>query len=155
MAIAPLPNKPLLRDLVTDIAPPKARTATDPEAGKREVVSSESPPASATVGGILHQPPFGPDHPFRHRRRGALCGGKDDAEQIALENFLSLFRIVPVCGAIAKLGGLYEHDYGPSHGIGLADAVVAATAAMEDAELKTLNIKHCPMFKSIEPAYRR
>ena len=82
-------------------------------------------------------------------------GGKDDAEQIALENFLSLFRIVPVCGAVAKLGGLYKRDYGPSHGISLSDGVVAATAAMEDAELKTLNIKHYPMFKGIVPAYRK
>ena len=82
-------------------------------------------------------------------------GGKDDTEQIVLENFLSLFRLIPVNGDIAKLGGLYKRDYGRSHGVGLADAIVAATATLEDAELKTLNVKHYPMLQSIEPAYRK
>ena len=82
-------------------------------------------------------------------------GGKDDVEQVVLENFLSLFRVVPVSGDIAKLGGLYKRDYGRSHGIGLADAIVAATAALEDAELRTLNVKHYPMLHPIEPAYRK
>ena len=82
-------------------------------------------------------------------------GEKDDMEQAVLENFLSLFRVVPVSGDIAKLGGLYKRDYGRSHGVGLADAIVAATAALEDAELRTLNVKHYPMLHPIEPAYRK
>ena len=82
-------------------------------------------------------------------------GGKGDTEQSTLERFLSLFRIVHVTVAIARLGGLYKRDYGRSHGIGLADAVVAATATLENAELKTLNVKHYPMFNAIQPAYRK
>ena len=82
-------------------------------------------------------------------------GGKGDTEQSTLERFLSLFRVVPVTSAIARLGGLYKRDYGKSHGIGLADAVVAATATLENAELKTLNVKHYPMLNAIEPAYRK
>ena len=82
-------------------------------------------------------------------------GGKDETEQTALERFLALFRVVPVTAAIARLGGLYKRDYGKSHGISLADAVVAATATLENAELKTLNVKHYPMFNAIEPAYRK
>ncbi len=81
--------------------------------------------------------------------------GKDDTERVVLENFLSLFRVVPVSGDIAKLGGLYKRDYGRSHGVGLADAIVAATATLEDAELKTLNVKHYPMLQTIEPAYQK
>ena len=38
--------------------------------------------------------------------------GKDDTEQVVLENFLSLFRVVPVNGDVAKLGGLYKRDPG-------------------------------------------
>ena len=72
-----------------------------------------------------------------------------------LKSFLSLFRVVPVSGAIAKIGGLYKRDYGKSHGVGIADAIVAATAMLEDAELKTLNVKHYPMLTNIEPAYRK
>ena len=82
-------------------------------------------------------------------------GGKGDAEQVVLENFLSLFRVVPISGDVAKLGGLYKRDYGRSHGVGLADAIVAATATLEGAELKTLNVKHYPMLQDIEPAYRK
>ena len=66
-----------------------------------------------------------------------------------------MFRGVPVTSAIARLGGLYKRDYGKSHGIGLADAVVAATATLENAELKTPNVKHYPMLNAIEPAYRK
>ena len=82
-------------------------------------------------------------------------GGKEDREQTVLERFLSLFRIVPVSGGIAKLGGLYKRDYGKAHGVGIADAIVAATATTEDAELKTLNVKHYPMLRNLEPAYRK
>ena len=82
-------------------------------------------------------------------------GGENDTEQSTLERFLSLFRIVHVTAVIARLGGLYKRDYGRSHGVSLADAVVAATATLENAELKTLNVKHYPMFNAIQPAYRK
>ncbi len=83
------------------------------------------------------------------------AGVKGDAEQAALENFVSLFRVVPVSGEIAKAGGLYKRDYGRSHGVGLADAILAATAEAENAELKTLNTKHYPMLKGLRPAYKK
>jgi len=83
------------------------------------------------------------------------AGVKGDAEQAALENFVSLFRVVPVSAVIAKAGGLYKRDYGKSHGVGLADAILAATAEAENAELKTLNAKHYPMLKGLRPAYKK
>jgi predicted nucleic acid-binding protein len=83
------------------------------------------------------------------------AGVKDDAEQAALQNFVSLFQIVPVSAEIGKAGGLYKRDYGKSHGVGLADAILAATAEAENAELKTLNIKHYPMLKCLRPAYNK
>jgi hypothetical protein len=83
------------------------------------------------------------------------AGVKGDAEQAALEDFVSLFRVVPVSVALAKAGGLYKRDYGMSHGVGLADAILAATAEAEDAELKTLNRKHYPMLKGLRPAYTK
>ena len=84
-----------------------------------------------------------------------FAGVKGDAEQAALENFVSLFRVVPVSAEIAKAGGLYKRDYGKSHGVGLADAILAATAEAENAELKTLNTKHYPMSKGLRPAYKK
>ena len=83
------------------------------------------------------------------------AGVKGDAEQEALENFISLFRVVPVSAEIARAGGLYKRDYGKSQGIGLADAILAATAEAENAELKTLDTKHYPMLKSLKPAYKK
>jgi len=84
-----------------------------------------------------------------------FAGVKGDAEQAALQNFISLFRVVPVDATIGKAGGLYKRDYGKSHGVGLADAILAATAEAANAELKTLNTKHYPMLKGIKPAYKK
>ncbi len=83
------------------------------------------------------------------------AGVKGDAEQAALEDFIALFRVVPVSAEIAKAGGLYKRDYGKSHGVGLADGILAATADAENAELKTLNRKHYPMLKGLRSAYRK
>ena len=83
------------------------------------------------------------------------AGVKGDAEQAVLEDFISVFRIVPVSAEIAKAGGLYKRDYGESHGVGLADAILAATADAEKAALKTLNTRHYPMLKGLRPAYRK
>ncbi|CAB5098294.1 Toxin 1, PIN domain [Olavius algarvensis associated proteobacterium Delta 3] len=83
------------------------------------------------------------------------AGVKGEVEQAALHRFISLFRVIPVSAEIAKIGGLYNRDYGKSHDMGLADAILAATAKTENAELKTLNIKHYPMIKGLFPAYKK
>ncbi len=83
------------------------------------------------------------------------AGVKGDAEQVALDNFVSIFRVVPVSAEIAKAGGLYKRNYVKSHGVGLADAILAATADAENTELKTLNTKHYPMFKNLRTAYKK
>jgi predicted nucleic acid-binding protein len=84
-----------------------------------------------------------------------FAGVKGETEQTVLENFVALFRVVPVDTGVAQAGGLYKRDYGKSHGVGLADAIVAATAEAEEAELKTLNIRHYPMLKGLQPAYKK
>jgi len=83
------------------------------------------------------------------------AGVKGESELTVLENFVSLFRILPVTSEIAKTGGLYKRDYGKSHGVGLADAIIAATCDAENVELKTLNIKHYPMINGLKPAYKK
>jgi len=84
-----------------------------------------------------------------------FAGVKGSAEQGTLEEFVSLFRVVPVSAEIAKAGGLYKSKFGKSHGVGLADAILAATVEAENAELKTLNTKHYPMLKGLTPAYKK
>ena len=83
------------------------------------------------------------------------AGVKGDNELAVLDNFISQFRVVPITSKIAKAGGLYKRDYGKSHGVGLADAILAATAENEKARLKTLNVKHYPMIRSLKPAYKK
>ena len=82
-------------------------------------------------------------------------GVRDDAELKTLDDFISLFRVIPVTAELARAGGLYRRRYRASHGVGLADAVIAATADAEGAALKTLNVKHYPMFKGLKPAYSK
>lgn len=79
--------------------------------------------------------------------------GKDEMQ--TLDNLVSLFRIVPVSREIARAGGIYRQTYARSHGVGLADAIIAAAAESLHAELRTLNTKHFPMFKNLRPAYNR
>ncbi len=86
------------------------------------------------------------------------AGVRGDArseEQVALAEFLTSVRVVPISAEVARLGGLYKRDFGKSHGVGLADAIIAASAMLEDADLATLNTKHYPMLEGIQPAYAK
>ncbi|MEI7901694.1 MAG: type II toxin-antitoxin system VapC family toxin [bacterium] len=83
------------------------------------------------------------------------AGVKGAAEQAALDAFVSLFRVIPVTQELARAGGLLKRDYGKSHGVGLADALVAASAQAENASLLTLNTRHYPMLKGLRPAYAK
>jgi predicted nucleic acid-binding protein len=83
------------------------------------------------------------------------AGVRGSDELVTLDNFVALFRVIPVSSAIARMGGLYMKDYAKSHGVGLADAIIAATADVENAELKTLNTKHYPMIKGLNPPYTK
>ncbi len=53
-----------------------------------------------------------------------------------------------------RKGGLYRRDYGPSHGVGLADALIAATAELHQAKFVTLNARHFPMVE-VEVPYSK
>jgi len=81
------------------------------------------------------------------------AGVKNDDERQKLDDFVDLFPVLPVTSGIARTGGLYKRDYLKSHGVGLADGLIAATAETHDADLKTLNIKHYPMIKGLKPPY--
>jgi predicted nucleic acid-binding protein len=83
------------------------------------------------------------------------AGVREGAERIALEQFLSVFNVIPVDYAIAANGGLIRRDYGKSHGVGLADAIIASTAEFRNAELVTLNKKHFPTLSNIVTPYHK
>ena len=83
------------------------------------------------------------------------AGAKGAQEEATLGDFISLFRVVPVTTEIAKTGGIYKRDFGKSHGLGLADAIMAATAQTENADLRTLNTRHYPMLRHLNPPYKK
>jgi predicted nucleic acid-binding protein len=49
--------------------------------------------------------------------------------------------------------GSVKRDYGPSHGTGLADALIAATARDTESALVTLNERHFPMLSDVLVPY--
>jgi hypothetical protein len=74
-----------------------------------------------------------------------FAGVRGDEEERSLWQLLLAFDAVPVSEKVARTGGLYRRDYGPSHGTGLADAIIAATAAETGAKLVSCNRRHFPM----------
>ncbi len=74
-----------------------------------------------------------------------LDGGvREGRERVVLEGFLKGVTVVPLDLVIAIRGGLIRRDYRKSHGVGLSDALVAATAETLSATVVTLNRKHFP-----------
>jgi len=83
------------------------------------------------------------------------AGVRGEEELNTLDSFLATFPVIPVSAEMARRGGLWKHEYYASHGVGLADAIVAATAESQGAELKTLNTKHYPMLSGLRPPYAK
>ena len=83
-----------------------------------------------------------------------FAGVGGDEEERSLRQFLLAFDAVPVSEKVARTGGLYRRDYGPSYGTGLADAMIAATAAETGAKLVSCNRRHFPMVEITVPYER-
>jgi len=58
---------------------------------------------------------------------------------------ISLFETIPVDAGIVDLGGELFRSWHPSHGIDVADALLAATVMKTGGKITTLNRKHFPM----------
>jgi hypothetical protein len=83
------------------------------------------------------------------------AGVREGRERTELDSFISQCNIVAVDRRIAERGGLLLRQYRPSHGTGFADAIIAATAEVEQAQLVTLNQKHFPMLSDVLVPYRK
>ncbi len=83
------------------------------------------------------------------------AGVREGAERAKLDSFIRAFEVVPVNQEIAVRGGLYRRDYIKSHNVGLADALIAATAEIRQAALVTLNSKHFPMLAKVVVPYQK
>ena len=71
-------------------------------------------------------------------------GVREGAERQALDELLSTLEVLELNTAIAAKGGLLKRDCGRSHGVGLNDALIAATALAHGLQLCTLNVEHYP-----------
>ncbi len=82
-------------------------------------------------------------------------GVRDGAEREVLDCFIDLMEIVAITPAIAKQAGLWRRDYGKSHGTGIVDALIAASASSSGSTLVTLNPKHFPMLEEVLVPYSK
>jgi len=73
-----------------------------------------------------------------------LSGARPGEEQI-LRDFLDAFERISLDDQIAEGAGRYMSLYRRSHGINIADAIIAASALARGAVLYTLNDRHFPM----------
>lgn len=83
------------------------------------------------------------------------AGVREGRERKFLDEFSDTLTVVDVNDEIARLGGLFRRDYFKSHGVGINDAIIAATAELEDRMLVTLNEKHFPMLRNVQVPYQK
>ncbi|MDN5796013.1 MAG: PIN domain-containing protein [Intrasporangium sp.] len=86
--------------------------------------------------------------------RFELLAGVRPSELTALETFFLAFDWVPVTEDIARRAADYARAYRRSHsGVGAADYLIAGTVAVLDMQLLTTNVRHFPMFESLQAPY--
>jgi hypothetical protein len=83
-----------------------------------------------------------------------LYAGVREEEEADLNAVTALFPLLSITGEIAREAGRLKRRYGASHGLRLADALLAATALHHGLTLVTLNTRHFPMFPHLKPPYR-
>ena len=83
-----------------------------------------------------------------------FAGVRGEEEEASLKQFLLTFNVLPVTQKVAQLGGLYRREYRASHGTGIADALIAATAEDSGAGLVSFNRRHFPMVEITVPYER-
>jgi len=83
-----------------------------------------------------------------------IGAGMRSAERSRVQALLGSFEILPVDEIVAHKGGELARRYRRSHpGIGIADLLIAATAAVQVVELATANVRHFPMFPDLAAPY--
>ena len=70
-----------------------------------------------------------------------VFGARDKAEVKQIEHALSQLQCYHITSSISKTALELMRKYSKSHGLGIPDALIAATAIIEELSLFTLNIK--------------
>lgn len=74
-----------------------------------------------------------------------IFAGIRPGEEPAAEGFLHARGEVGIDAATGRRAGAYLRRYARSHGVGIADALIAAAASTTGLHLWTLNRRHYPM----------
>ena len=74
-----------------------------------------------------------------------IFAGARKTEERQIENLFLIFDVYPISSEVGRRAGKYLNLFGKSHGVELADALIAASASMNHIPLWTLNKKHYPM----------
>jgi hypothetical protein len=83
-----------------------------------------------------------------------VTGRMRSAERPAVWRLLGSLTIASVTERVGLRAGEFARTYRQSHrAIGIADYLIAATAAELGLELATLNVRHFPMFGGLRPAF--
>ena len=86
--------------------------------------------------------------------RAEVLAGMRAVEEAATRDLLRLITWVDVDESLSEASGALGRRFLSSHpGIDIADLIVAALAQHLDAELKTTNVKHFPMFRGLKAPY--
>lgn len=83
-----------------------------------------------------------------------MVGRMKGKEEAFIQGLQERHEIFPVDLEIAMLGGLYQRQYGPSHGSGVVDCLLAATAVVKKCRFVTHNVKHFSMLRDVLVPYR-
>jgi hypothetical protein len=83
------------------------------------------------------------------------AGVRGKGEEAEVEKLFSLFPVFSATYEIGREAGKLVRQYRSSRAVETADAIIAATCIVMDLELHTLNVKHFPMFKGLQPPYRK
>jgi predicted nucleic acid-binding protein len=81
------------------------------------------------------------------------AGARAQREESEIDQQLRKFQRVAIGPEIYRRAGSHLKHFQASHGTGVGDALIAATAEHHGLKLATLNVKHFPMFKRLRAPY--